>query len=508
MATIFRTKDRSGKFHPKWRFKFFNFNGKRITRTGFTSKADTKKLAAKIEAEQDAIRKGLLPKPKESSKPRLFSEVINEYLAWGESQGGRGGRPWSNVHFRLLRLRIGFWQKQLKLDWLADLNGILPSVEAGLRELQAKGLAGKTLQHYASTLTAFCDWAIKRNYLDNDPLQNLQDFDTTPKTIRRAPLPEEIWAILSVAPLLRQVLYMVAVLSGLRANELRNIRVRHLDVKNNGFNLEAGWTKGRKATFQPLDPELVALLVEISKGKGPDDFLFHVPANTAEMLYRDMEKAGVPKVTAEGKLDFHALRNGFVTYAYEVGANDKEAQVLARHTNVSRTKNVYARTRSPRLAELAVAIRKLVLPTLHVPKSVQQAPVASEASVGSLCESISYNDKKEPVHEGATPSLMCAESRTLDGQKLAYAGQVQGVSSDGRNMERTQLDASNTKAGREKCPTDVQQETSGIYGFGGIEFIPAKVWMDRQKQADLNHSESVPLISGVSGFYNQLGCVA
>src|SRR5437868_6774041 len=100
MPTIFQTQDRSGKPHHNWRFKFIDFTGKRKTRTGLPSKTETEKLAWKIQAEHDEIRKGLRPPPKESEKKQFLSERIDEYLAWGESQGGHGGFPWSDNHSR------------------------------------------------------------------------------------------------------------------------------------------------------------------------------------------------------------------------------------------------------------------------------------------------------------------------------------------------------------------------------------------------------------------------
>ena len=61
MPTIFQTLDRNGKPHPKYRFKYIDWQGKRRTATGLTSKPNTIKLAWKIQAEQDEIRKGLAP---------------------------------------------------------------------------------------------------------------------------------------------------------------------------------------------------------------------------------------------------------------------------------------------------------------------------------------------------------------------------------------------------------------------------------------------------------------
>lgn len=47
---------------------------------------------------------------------------------------------------------------------------------------------------------------------------------------------------------------------------------------------------------------------------------------------RDIKAAGIPKATAEGKLDFHSPRVAFTTFVIESGANVKEAQTLLRQS--------------------------------------------------------------------------------------------------------------------------------------------------------------------------------
>ena len=49
-------------------------------------------------------------------------------------------------------------------------------------------------------------------------------------------------------------------MSGLRAGELRSLSVRHLDHQRGGIELEAEWTKNRRAGFQPLPAGLMERL--------------------------------------------------------------------------------------------------------------------------------------------------------------------------------------------------------------------------------------------------------
>ena len=59
-------------------------------------------MAEKLEADHRQIRLGYRPAPLSADKHRKrpFQEVMEEYLAWGKAQGGRGGRPWAPNHAR------------------------------------------------------------------------------------------------------------------------------------------------------------------------------------------------------------------------------------------------------------------------------------------------------------------------------------------------------------------------------------------------------------------------
>ncbi len=109
MAYVFRTRSKkTGKLHPSWRFQYTDWKGCRRTATGTTSRPETEKLAGKVQAEHDAIRRGYREAPKSSRKHRKrpLKEVTDEYLAWGNSQGGRGGRPWGSGHARVRKSHL------------------------------------------------------------------------------------------------------------------------------------------------------------------------------------------------------------------------------------------------------------------------------------------------------------------------------------------------------------------------------------------------------------------
>lgn len=369
MAGLQTKKLPSGKYRG-W---FMDKNGKQKYFTGTRSKADTLELARKYEDQHRLQRLGFESPILQAERQRAtsFTETKGEYLEWGQTQGGRRHGPWGDTHTRNRRAHLSWWQDTLRLNTIADLDGILPSVEKLLRSLQREGLSNKTLNNYAEALRAFCNWCIKHDYLDKDPLRHLKRFDESIGTLRRAMTVEEIHLLRKHSPDYRWLLYETALETGLRAKELSSLITSDLDLEHHHLRLHKAWTKNRKDGYQPLSPELTDRLLKwIESGQAkklyethysrktaedtiPSKPLLYVPTHTARTLDLDLAAAGIPKETDEGKLDFHALRTTFITLAIESpDTNVKEVQTLARHSSVQITFNHYARVRSDRLTKV------------------------------------------------------------------------------------------------------------------------------------------------------------
>jgi hypothetical protein len=165
MPNVYKPRKSDGTIREHYVFNYLDWTGKRRMMTGYTGKRETERLRDEVITREKKIRDGVLPPPNmaNKSKNRPFSEVRDEYLAWGESQGGRGGRPWGKKHAEVRRSRLTWWGGALDLDCLADLNDSLPRVEKALQKLQKGGKSSKTLHGYAESIRAFCHWCIKRS---------------------------------------------------------------------------------------------------------------------------------------------------------------------------------------------------------------------------------------------------------------------------------------------------------------------------------------------------------
>jgi len=385
MAGVRKKPLKSGKYQGWYK----NSVGERKFFAGTRNRAETRRMAERFEDDHRQILLGYRPAPRSSQKHtnRAFRDVAGEYSAWGKAQGGRGGYGWSDTHARMRRTHLAWWGKKLAIEKMGDLEGILPRAETALRMLMDNDKRGKTVQNYAEALKGFCNWCVQRGYLAANPVVLLGGFDTTPGVDRRAMTEEEVQKLFAGCAPRRRLVYEVALCSGLRAGELRALRVKDLDRKAGGLRLRSEWTKNRKNGFQLLPVFLVTRLAESARGKTAGDALLYVPSHTARDLDKDMRAAGITKTTPDGKLDFHAFRVAYGTFAFESGAHEKEVQVMLRHSTPNLTVNRYARARPTRLAEVAENIGAKVGVTTERVQSVHHP---AERGDGSSSNALSH----------------------------------------------------------------------------------------------------------------------
>ena len=112
----------------------------------------------------------------------------------------------------------------------------------------------------------------------------------------------------------------------------------------------------------------------------PKGRLLYVPAHTAAVIYRDMKRAGVDKVTPLGKLDFHALRTAYINFVLRDSTlSPTDMQDMARHGSLDMTKTVYGRARADRMRDAAARISD------------------------EICVPCAYPEDEEAERENATP---------------------------------------------------------------------------------------------------------
>ena len=426
--------------HPKYRGKIQGADGKIYKVTLTRNKAESERLLFQMQDEQDKIRTGVIPLPDKFNKAlrRPYAEVAAEYVAWGMSQGGRGKRPWSPSNTRSRKYYLQWWREQLRLENMGDLNEtILPRAEAALRELQGQGKSGKTLNEYRDGLLCFCSWCKKRRYLAENPVEIMDKFNDTPRTVRRDMTPEEMEAILSHSEPHERILFETALCTGFRVNELRSLTREHLRPEINRIWLSAEVDKGRQERLQPVTPELMRRLIaygesgeakelyrkhpasESTRRITPDNPLLFVPIHAARMFNKVLERAGIPKHTSKGTLDVHACRTAYTNMILRSGADTKTLQTLTRQTDLKVALFNYGRDSESHLEAAAEKVAARVFVQSERPILGQQENLATFNKNASPELSRGCSEKEMVGETGFEPAA--SSSRTKRATKLRHS---------------------------------------------------------------------------------------
>jgi len=391
VSSAFKRKRPDGTFTEKYSFHYHDRYGRQKTGIGYTSKKKTEELAAAMQLQERDIKLGYRPAPKSwvEHQKRPYFEVTAEYLAYGSAQGGRGGRPWRPSHYRKRKLALTWWQKQLGLVCLVDLEDCLPRAERVLREYGNGQLTGKTLQNRLEALKAFCTWCVTRGYMAENPLRHSEPFDIEPHSEKRELTDDEIQGLYQVVPWERQLLYETAITTGLRAGELQALDVSDL-TDDPAFVLHKSWTKNGRPGLQLIPADLASRLrtlaatgrVQQLYGRNakrrkvdlPEHPLFFVCTHNSRRFDLDCAAAGIERRNLYGLACFHSLRVTTDSLILRSGATLKDAQQLMRHQDPRLTLIRYGRSKADKLRAIVEQLGDTVRPkTGIVPVSRQHA---------------------------------------------------------------------------------------------------------------------------------------
>jgi integrase len=221
-------------------------------------------------------------------------------------------------------------------------------------------ISARTKNHYLETLRAFCNWCVKRKRMAANPVAHLEKVDQSQdiRRERRALGEDEVVRLLAAVPEEHQLLYRVALCTGLRRNELGQLQWGDIRLDGNTpfIQLRAKTTKARRADCLPIRADLAQALRDARGGAGD---VMRVFAQIPRIKWhkRWLAKAGIPYLDADGRrADLHALRHTYGTLLSKAGVSPREAMELMRHSDLRQTMKVYT---DPRIFNLSAAIEKL-----------------------------------------------------------------------------------------------------------------------------------------------------
>ena len=376
----------------KYYIDFYDHQGRRHKVAAFTSIKPTRDLAVLIES-LVSYRGGTLPIELQMQVERLTSSLLSNLVKWGllNSQRVESGKLVVEhiIDYKLSLQAKGCTTKYIKtaiprvekvmkyckftslsnIDsakveqfiskltksesyyvWEQDLNGNSKQV----RRTQIVPISKQTKMHFIRACKQFGAWLADNGRVLVNPLSVLrcQTVLSRERVIRRRTLTsDELRCLLAITAAgnpwrgisgrERSLVYRLAVESGLRANEIRQLQKNDFDFKRRTVVVKDYVAKNRKADELPLKESTTKKIEDFLSNKLPEATAFNVHDKTALMIQYDLELANIKYKTDDGTLDFHCLRHTFATQLANSGVHVKTAQKLLRHSKADLTLSIY-----------------------------------------------------------------------------------------------------------------------------------------------------------------------
>jgi integrase/recombinase XerD len=311
MASVFKRKytrvvdgRKVKKQSSCWHVKFRDVEGIERRVKGFKDKEATRQLAAKLEREAELGRAGVVDRYKEH-RAKPLREHIDEFRQSLLAKGNTEDYV-KTVLARLTRVieGCGF------VRWDDIQASHVQRYLAGLRGGE-NGISAQTFNFYLQAIKQFCKWMVQDQRAIESAVRHLKGLNVKlDRRHDRRPLePDEVRRLLeairtgpkrfgATGPE-RAMLYRLAVETGLRANELRTLKVSSFDLDKGTVTVRAGYSKRKREDVLPLRPDTAAELCEFLSGKLPKARASKVPGKPADMLRADLATLASPMWTRQ-----------------------------------------------------------------------------------------------------------------------------------------------------------------------------------------------------------------
>ncbi len=418
MASIFKGQpDRNGR--KRWVIDYTDAQGKRRRKTGYTDKRATERLAAELEGRAERIRDGLSD-PHEDERRGQAARKLVDHLDDYETHLRAKNRTGED---RIKKIVSTITKTADECGWsrIGDIDSTRLAKE--LDRLAKQGLASSTLRDRLVIVKAFARFLVEHRRLTFNPLDGLKASDTKTlkrdRTIRRRALTDdEIAKLLAAADAMgemvtttkryrarsganqgeivegirrirvphRSTLYRLALGTGLRVSEIKSLTPESFDLDAEGgpvVVVDAAYTKNKETAILPLARALADRLGPLIDRSEPREAIWGcIPGNMAPIVAEDLRAAGIDHEGDGGRVDFHALRHTFITRLVASGVAPKQAQELARHSDIRLTMERYTHAG---LAESREALERVpeIAPDQETSQYFSQYSARPESQSGS-----------------------------------------------------------------------------------------------------------------------------
>jgi len=254
-------------------------------------------------------------------------------------------------------------------------------VQSYLASLRGEGMSKQTSNYYLKAIKYFAQWMVQNGRASASPVEYIKCLSIGQddiRRVRRALEPDQVRRLLEVTRTgeshfrltgyERSLLYRLAVETGLRANEVRSLKVSSFDFQGCTVTLRSAGAKNRQQATLPLRPDTAAEIKDWLARKLPEAQAFKLPSRLMDMLGPDLLVAGIPYQDDSGRFaDFHSLRHTTGSLLAASGCHPKIAQSIMRHRDINLTMTRYTHTL---VGQEAAAVANL--PDFSLPSSQSQ----------------------------------------------------------------------------------------------------------------------------------------
>tara|TARA_R110002072_G_scaffold95141_2_gene209678 strand:+ start:5063 stop:6460 length:1398 start_codon:yes stop_codon:yes gene_type:complete len=281
-------------------------------------------------------------------------------------------------------------------------------------------LEPRYLNHFLDALNAFGNWMVDNNRLNLNPFEKVKRI-SIPKGSQgnhRSLSADELRRLLHAAPD-RALVYLLAVITGLRHFELRRLRWEDVQLTDQPhLRVRAEATKSKRPETLWLNDEAARLLAEI---RSSDCMLKPVfkTMPTTRTFNSDLKRAGIPKHDHLGRsASFHTLRRSLVNMLHSQGVDRRTAMAISRHTSSRLTDHIYADLEAMPTREAVLGIPSLMNQTsartdMRTDETVSGSVTGSSLVTNTttngesqtMINTVDRHTKTAPVATGQKPSI-------------------------------------------------------------------------------------------------------
>lgn len=341
-----------GIYYIEWRDELGKHH-KKSTRTA------NRIAAERLLKEHDA---GAIPTHKQANLP--LEHHVKDFIA--AMQATTKPQQWQNAKSEIERIIAAIGCTKIEHLTPAKVISVVGSFrKRNPRYVQKKGnrdgitpdtdkpLSVTTKKSYLKSIRHFTRWLVAERRYPHDVLSGLDlrrvlkqwiSDDDVGVTTRNRYTDEEIQKLLAfvecdtrvikgLSPADRYRAYRIAANTGLRRLELSRMTPGWFDLDTGKLVIPAGKSKAKRSDTVVLPDDFVAWLrTWLPSLPARQEILPRLRAvNTAAVLRKDLERAGLPTMRDGEALDFHCLRHTFCSRLWEAGLALPEAKQQSRH---------------------------------------------------------------------------------------------------------------------------------------------------------------------------------